>query len=53
MKKEERRTEQGLVSLVTQLNKAIHRRSSEELDDDSVAVAELDDFDLPPRLSVL
>ena len=31
MKKEERRTEQGLVSLVTQLNKAIHRRSSEEL----------------------
>ena len=31
MKREERRTEQGLVSLVTQLNKAIHRRSSEEL----------------------
>jgi DNA-binding MarR family transcriptional regulator len=31
VKKEERRTEQGLVSLVTQLNKAIHRRSSEEL----------------------
>ena len=31
MKKEDRRTEQGLVSLVTQLNKAIHRRSSEEL----------------------
>src|SRR3979490_1192261 len=25
------RSEQGLVSLVTQLNKAIHRRSSEEL----------------------
>jgi DNA-binding MarR family transcriptional regulator len=31
VKREERRTEQGLVSLVTQLNKAIHRRSSEEL----------------------
>lgn len=31
MKKEERRTEQGFLSLVTQLNKAIHRRSSEEL----------------------
>ncbi len=31
MKKEDRQTEQGLVSLVTQLNKAIHRRSSEEL----------------------
>jgi DNA-binding MarR family transcriptional regulator len=31
VKKEDRRTEQGLVSLVTQLNKAIHRRSSEEL----------------------
>ena len=31
MKKEDRQKEQGLVSLVTQLNKAIHRRSSEEL----------------------
>jgi len=31
VKKEDRQTEQGLVSLVTQLNKAIHRRSSEEL----------------------
>ena len=31
MKREDRRTEQSLVSLVTQLNKAIHRRSSEEL----------------------
>ena len=31
MKKEDMRSEQGLVSLVTQLNKAIHRRSSEEL----------------------
>lgn len=31
MKKDDRRAEQGLVSLVTQLNKAIHRRSSEEL----------------------
>ena len=31
MKREDRRTEQGLVSLVTQLNKAIHRRSTEEL----------------------
>lgn len=31
MKTEGRQTEPGLVSLVTQLNKAIHRRSSEEL----------------------
>jgi DNA-binding MarR family transcriptional regulator len=31
VKREDRRTEQGLVSLVTQLNKAIHRRSTEEL----------------------
>jgi DNA-binding MarR family transcriptional regulator len=31
VKREDRRTEQSLVSLVTQLNKAIHRRSSEEL----------------------
>ena len=31
MKKEDMRSEQGLVSLVTQLNKAILRRSSEEL----------------------
>jgi DNA-binding MarR family transcriptional regulator len=31
VKKEDGRTEQGLVALVTQLNKAIHRRSSEEL----------------------
>jgi len=31
VKREEKRTEPGLVSLVTQLNKAIHRRSSEEL----------------------
>jgi len=31
VKKEDRQKEQGLVSLVTQLNKAIHRRSSEEL----------------------
>jgi DNA-binding MarR family transcriptional regulator len=31
VKKEDTRSEQGLVSLVTQLNKAIHRRSSEEL----------------------
>jgi DNA-binding MarR family transcriptional regulator len=31
VKKEDMRSEQGLVSLVTQLNKAIHRRSSEEL----------------------
>ncbi len=31
MKTDDRRSEQGLVSLVTQLNKAIHRRTSEEL----------------------
>jgi DNA-binding MarR family transcriptional regulator len=31
VKREDRRTEQGLVSLITQLNKAIHRRSTEEL----------------------
>jgi len=31
VKTNDRRSEQGLVSLVTQLNKAIHRRSSEEL----------------------
>ncbi len=31
MKTDDRRGEQGLVSLVTQLNKAIHRRTSEEL----------------------
>jgi MarR family transcriptional regulator, temperature-dependent positive regulator of motility len=31
VKKDGRGSEQGLVSLVTQLNKAIHRRSSEEL----------------------
>jgi len=31
VKTDDRRSEQGLVSLVTQLNKAIHRRTSEEL----------------------
>jgi len=31
VKTDDRRGEQGLVSLVTQLNKAIHRRTSEEL----------------------